>query len=326
METGKEIQKTKQGHVVRFRWKASEGVLRSVILSLTTALPQSLFSVVLPQPLQHFSFFIYFFLIKLFIFYWTSLIAQLVKDLPAMQETPVQFFGQEHPLEKGQATHSSILGLPLWLSWLRIHLQHRRPGFDPWVGKVPWRRERLPTQVFGVENSLDCIVHGVAKSWTQLSDFDFHLHLPLRCSQLTILLYFQVNNEGTQTCIYMYLVQSLSCVLLFVTLWTAAHHAFLSFTLSRSLVKLMFIESVMPSNHLILCHLLFLLPSIFPSIRVFSSESVLSIRQPQYWSFSFSISPSNEYSGNTHNFLQEIMYVFSPKVPYYPGCHITLNK
>ena len=73
--------------------------------------------------------------------------------------------------------------------------------------------------------------------------------------------------------------------------------ASLSFTVSRSLLKLMSIESVMPSNHLILCHPLLLLPSIFPSIRVFSNESALHIRWPNYWSFSFSISPSNEYSG-----------------------------
>ena len=78
---------------------------------------------------------------------------------------------------------------------------------------------------------------------------------------------------------------------------TAARQASLSITNSRSLVKLMSIESVMPSNHLILCHPLLLLPSIFPSIRVFSNESVLHMRWPKYWSFSFSISPSNEYSG-----------------------------
>ena len=74
-------------------------------------------------------------------------------------------------------------------------------------------------------------------------------------------------------------------------------HTGLSITKSRSLLKRMSIESVMPSNHLILCHPLLLLPSIYPSIRVFSNESVLCIRQPKYWSFSFSISPSNEYSG-----------------------------
>ena len=93
------------------------------------------------------------------------------------------------------------------------------------------------------------------------------------------------------------LVQSLSHVQLFVTPWTAVRQASLSFTNSRSLLKLMSIELVMPSNHLILCHPLLLLPSIFPSIRLFSNESVLHIRWPKDWVFSFSISPSNEYSG-----------------------------
>ena len=92
-------------------------------------------------------------------------------------------------------------------------------------------------------------------------------------------------------------VQSLSHVQLFATPWTAAHQASLSFTTSQSLLELMSIESVMPSNHPILCRPLLLLPSIFPSIRVFPNESVLHIRWPKYWSVSFSISPSNEYSG-----------------------------
>ena len=92
-------------------------------------------------------------------------------------------------------------------------------------------------------------------------------------------------------------VQSLSCVQLFVTPWTAAHQAFLSFTISQSFLKLMSIELVMPSNHLILCWPLLLLPSIFPSIRVFSNKSALHTRWPKHWCFSFSISPSNEYSG-----------------------------
>ena len=82
-----------------------------------------------------------------------------------------------------------------------------------------------------------------------------------------------------------------------VTSCTAARQTFLSITNSRSLLKLMSIKSVMPSNHLILCHPLLLLPSIIPSFRVFSNESVLRIRWPEYWSFSFTISPSNEYSG-----------------------------
>ena len=92
-------------------------------------------------------------------------------------------------------------------------------------------------------------------------------------------------------------VQSLSHVRLFATPWTEAHQASLSITNSWTLLKLMSITSVMPSNHLILCHPLLLPPSIFPSIRVFSSESVLCIRWPKCRSFSFSISPFNEYSG-----------------------------
>ena len=92
-------------------------------------------------------------------------------------------------------------------------------------------------------------------------------------------------------------VQLLSHVWLFATPWTIARQASLSITNSRSLPKLMSIESVMPSNHLILCRPLLLLPSIFPNIRVFSNESALRIKWPKYWSFSFSISPSNEYSG-----------------------------
>ena len=92
-------------------------------------------------------------------------------------------------------------------------------------------------------------------------------------------------------------VQSFKHVQLFGTQWTAARQASLSITNSRSLLKLVSIESVMPSNHLILCHPLFLPPSIFPSIKVFSNESALRIRWPKYWSFRFSISPSNEHPG-----------------------------
>ena len=93
------------------------------------------------------------------------------------------------------------------------------------------------------------------------------------------------------------LVQLLSSIWLSVTSWTAARQASLSITNSWSLLKLMSIESVMPSNHLILCHPLLLSPSIFPSIMVFSNESALHTRWPKYWSFSFNISPSNEHSG-----------------------------
>ena len=104
-------------------------------------------------------------------------------------------------------------------------------------------------------------------------------------------------NWNIPLCICISSVQSLSHVQLFATPWTAACQTSLSITNSKSLLKLLFIELVMPSNHLILYHPLLLLPSIFPSIRVFSNESVLCIRWPKYWSFCFSISPSNEYSG-----------------------------
>ena len=103
-------------------------------------------------------------------------------------------------------------------------------------------------------------------------------------------------NQRGQIKKHFFVVQSLSRVELFATPWIIAHQAFLSFTISWSLLKLMSVESMISSNHLILYHLL-LLPSIFPSIRVFSNESVLHIRWPKYWNFSFSISLSNEYSG-----------------------------
>ena len=105
---------------------------------------------------------------------------------------------------------------------------------------------------------------------------------------------WQECTEGLKTMISS--VQSLSHVWLFVTPWTTARQASLSITNSWSLHKLMFIELVMPSNHLIFCRPLLLLPSIFPNIRVFSNESALCIRCPKYWSFSFNISPSNEHS------------------------------
>ena len=100
-----------------------------------------------------------------------------------------------------------------------------------------------------------------------------------------------------EACVFPSSVQPLSRVRLFATPWTAARQASPCITNSRSLLRLMSIESVMPSNHLIVCRPLLLPPSIFPSIRVFSNESVLRISWPKYWSFSFSISTSNEYSG-----------------------------
>ena len=125
-------------------------------------------------------------------------------------------------------------------------------------------------------------------------------------------------------------VWSLSHVWLFVTPWSAARQASLSFTISQSLLRLLSIESVMPSNHLILCHPFLLLPSFFPSIRVFSSELALCIRWPKYWSFSFSISASNECSElisvrvdwfdllvvhsfiYTHTHIHTLFYILSP--------------
>ena len=106
----------------------------------------------------------------------------------------------------------------------------------------------------------------------------------------------EIYSLSTSLVLQFNLVQSFSGVWLFVTQWTAACQASLSIVNSQSSLKLMSIESVMPSNHFILCHPLLLPPSIFPSIRVFSNESVLRIRWAKYWSFSFSISPSNEYS------------------------------
>ena len=98
-----------------------------------------------------------------------------------------------------------------------------------------------------------------------------------------------------------------------MTPWIVACQASLSFTISQSLLKLMSIELVMPSNHFILCHPLLLLPSIFPSIRVFSKESALRIRWPKYWSFSFSISPSNEYSGLISFWIDWLLFPCSPR-------------
>ena len=106
----------------------------------------------------------------------------------------------------------------------------------------------------------------------------------------------KINKETLWTTLHIS-VQSIGHVRLFVTPWIAARQASLSITNSWSLPKLMSTESVMPSNHLILCRSLLLLPSIFPSIRVFSNESALYIRWPKYWSFSFNISPSNEHPG-----------------------------
>ena len=128
----------------------------------------------------------------------------------------------------------------------------------------------------------------VAQSYLTLSD-------PMDCSPPGSSVHGILTLAGE--CLPFSLVQSLSCVQFFVTPWTAAHQASLSITNSQSLPEVMFIELVMPFNHLILYCLLLLLPSIFPNISVFSNESVLRMRWPKYLSFSFNISPSNEHPG-----------------------------
>ena len=107
----------------------------------------------------------------------------------------------------------------------------------------------------------------------------------------------RIRTHINESLVYYIALQSLSCGRLFATPWTVAHQASLSFTVSLSLLKLMSIQLMMPSNHLILCCQLLLLPSVFPSIRVFSNESALHLRWSKCWSFSFSSSPSNECSG-----------------------------
>ena len=123
------------------------------------------------------------------------------------------------------------------------------------------------------------------------------MHFYIHLGYFNFILNFLVARQHSKTKLIFSSVQSLSHVRLFETPWTAACQASLSITNSQSLLKLMSIELVMPSNYLILCHPLLLLPSTFPNIRVFSNELALHIGWPKYWSFSFSISPSNEYSG-----------------------------
>ena len=122
-------------------------------------------------------------------------------------------------------------------------------------------------------------------------------HNVIHCASKCVLDTIYIISTRAWSAIQSSSVQLLSHVWLFATPWTAARQACLSMTNSWSLPRLMSIESVMPSNHLILCHPLLLPPSIFPSMRIFSNESALCIRWPKYWSFSFNISPSNAHSG-----------------------------
>ena len=205
----------------------------------------------------------------------------------------------------------------------------QRLRFDPWARKIPQRRKEQPTPVFlpggfnGQRSLMGYSPWGrktVDMTEGSLSLSLSHTHTHTHTELGKVLKSLRNNSsecgfESRSTSDPMTLnsfkdhlpdrsrspgpasIKSLSHVRLFVTPWTAACLASLSITNSWSLLKLMSIELVMRSNHLILCHPLLFLPSIFLSIKVFSDESALHIRWPKYWSFSFSISPSNEYSG-----------------------------
>jgi len=173
-----------------------------------------------------------------------------------------------------------------------------------WVMKILWRKKWQTNLVFlpgGFHGQRSLVgvgvatVHGVTKSQTWLNDFHFHFQV----KDMAILKWkLNIGHiiNAAQTDVSVYFSDSVMPDSLRPP-WTAAHSVSLSITDSQSLLKLVSIESMMPSNHLMLCCPLLLLPSVIPSIRVFSNESVLHIRWPKYWSFSFGISPSNEYSG-----------------------------
>ena len=164
------------------------------------------------------------------------------------------------------------------LSWERICLQYRRPQFDSWAGKIHWRQKWLHTAVFWPGKFHRLYTPWVAKSWTWLSDFHFTFTYTWK----------KLQDQAISS------VQSLSCVRLFATPWITARKASLSITNSWSSPKLMSIKLLMPSSHLILCCPLLLLPSIFPSLRVLSSESLLYIRWPSIGaSASASVLPMN---------------------------------
>ena len=156
-------------------------------------------------------------------------------------------------------------------------MRHKRHGFDPWVRKIPWRRTWQPTPAF-LPGKCHRQWSLVGYSPWDCKELDMWGHTQSYISNLLLLLSYWVASEFLWPP------------------WTAAHWASLS-SISWSLLKLMSSESMMSYNHLVLCHPLLLLPSIFPSIRVFSNEAVLCIKWPKYCSFNFSISHSSEYSG-----------------------------
>ena len=159
---------------------------------------------------------------------------------------------------------------------------HWKGRFEDWRS-LKWLHllKKYFFHVLGILNFFFALF--ILQKWQRLGGFSFHLGAFIYHSWR-----IRISNSS---------IHLLSHDRFFMTPWTAAHQASLSITNPQSLLKLLCIEPVMPSNHLILCHPLLLLLSIFPSIRVFSNESVFHIRWPKYWSFSFSISPSNEYSG-----------------------------
>ena len=184
----------------------------------------------------------------------------MVKNLPAIQETWVRSLCQEDPLEKGMATYSNII------AW-----------------KIPWTEK--PGRLLSIGS------HRVGHDWSDLA-YIIYIYI-----YIYIYMNLKKNIYSFPLSVQFSSVQSLSHAWLFVTPWLAAHQASLSNTNSQSSPKLMSIEAVMPSSHLILRRPLLLLPPIPPSIRVFSKESTLRMRWPKYWSFSFNNSPSNEHPG-----------------------------
>ena len=193
--------------------------------------------------------------------FYNHYVAQLVKNPPAMQQTWVWFLGWEDPLEKGKATYSSILA---WRIPGTKSMGSQRVGHN-WATFTSLQCTSMKTQGWGRESQAEQVT------------------CTTRC-------------QAPKMC-FDDVVQLLSSIQIFEIPWIATCQTPLSFTISWSLLKFMSNELVMPFNHLILGCSLLLLPSIFASIRVFSNEWALSIRWPKYWSFSFSNSPSIEYSG-----------------------------
>jgi len=171
----------------------------------------------------------------------------------------------------------AVKGFPGATSGKESACQCKKCRFNPWVRRIPWSRKKQFCSVF---------LPGKSRGQRSLAG-----HTPWGCKES------DTTEQLSPWMVVLVAVLLLSCIRLFVTPWTAAHQASLSFTISWSLLRLRSIESIMSSNHLIFCCSLFFLLSICPTVRVFSNESAVCIRWPEYFSFSLSISPSNEYSG-----------------------------